>query len=136
MAKSHPLPSVEEKRARIEAAVRPDLDARAARAKQIAEELYGRALWRDGAKLHVEIPADMAGPPRPVTAGADLAQSSRAEHQARGAPDKQHAGPYGGDRRASLDGLLFVQRRVDAGHAVVEDKPSAAIAATRPVKPA
>ena len=38
----------------------PDLDARAARAKQIAEELFGKALWRDGAEMHVEIPADMA----------------------------------------------------------------------------
>jgi hypothetical protein len=39
----------------------PDLDARADRAKQIAQSLFGRSLWRDGAELHCEIPADMAG---------------------------------------------------------------------------
>jgi hypothetical protein len=112
----------------------PDLDQRADRAKQIAQELFGKSLWRDGA----EIPADMAG--------AASSNYGRGGFSAVITGQTTRLAPrriVDMDQRTIVTDeqalMAFHSFKVDLHdrHAKVTDTPHAgAIAATGPVKPA
>jgi hypothetical protein len=116
----------------------PDLDQRADRAKQIAQELFGKSHWRDGAEMHVEIPADMAG--------AAASSYGRGGFSAVITGQTTRLAPrriVDMDQRTIVTDeqalMAFYSFKVDLHdrHAKVTDTPHAgAIAATRPVKPA
>jgi hypothetical protein len=112
----------------------PDLDPRADRVRQIAESLFGKVLDRDGAEMHVEIPADMSGAAASSFgqggfSACIVGQTTRMETRRLMDMDKRTVFDH-----AAQDLMAFYTFKVQlAGHAArVEDKPSGAIALTRP----
>lgn len=115
-----------------------DLSARADRVRQIAEQLHGNVLDRDGDTMRVEIPSDLSGAAassfgRGGYSAVIVDQTTRMEPRRVLDMDKRTVVDH-----AAQDLMAFYTYRVDLHdrHAKVADLPhAAAVAITRPTKP-